>query len=123
MEHGFEPAAAVEGDQVRVAPDGYAADEDLWHRGEPSGELDELVSRRLISRDVDALERDPSRGEESLGLAAVGAVVGGVDENVLHDPRGREGERNAVWDDSIEKTTAPSQDALEAAIIMPACGR
>src|SRR5262249_13010864 len=76
-------AARVERGELLEAADGTVVDEDLRHRPPPAP-LDDLRAQRIVGGDVELLERDAARLEQTLRLHAVRAGRRGVHLDPSH---------------------------------------
>ena len=79
----LEAPGAVRLDQLLIAADRRAVDDDLGERHHP-GEVHELGTTRRVLGEVDLLVGDRALFEEGLGGTAVAAGLGGVDGQANH---------------------------------------
>lgn len=81
-----EPAGLVEYNELVIAADGFAADEDLGHGSSP-GDLSQPESLGVVVGDIDFLIRDAPLREQPLGRYAVRANTRRVEDHVRRHQR------------------------------------
>src|SRR2546426_417794 len=96
LEQRVELAGALQGVEVIAATDMGTADPDLRHRS-PAGLLAHLGAYLRLAVDLDFLEGHALALEQVLGTHAVGAVVAGVDDDVVHITSPGAGYRLSSW--------------------------